>query len=149
MKNTMYRDCTGKRALLSSSEPIQKVGKRALGFEFENGVFVGNVWTRFLPKGLIIWGAPDGATLSTAVICNVNCARASYVGIPVKFFGHWKSFAEIARDWDAGLEPPGWCTWSAVMPGQTFRMGITDSKSKPLGPKEGVEICMWGLSEEF
>lgn len=144
-----FRDCTGKSLLLSSSHLVEKVGKRALGFEYHEGAFVGNVWTNFLPKGLIIWGAPDGSNLSQALISNANCALASHVGVPTKFFGHWKSYAEIAKSVDEGVEPPGWCTWSSVMPGQTIRIVISASDGRALGPKDGVEICMWGVSVEY
>ena len=144
-----FRDCTGKHQILSSAHLVEKVGKRALGFEYQDGAFVGNVWTRFLPKGLIIWGAPDGSTLSQALITNANYGLASHAGVPTKFFGHWKSYAEIAKSVDEGLEPPGWCTWSSVLPGQMVRIVISAVDGRALGPKDGVEICMWGVSAEY
>ena len=74
-----FRDCTGKHQLLSSTHLVEKIGKRALGFEYQEGAFVGNVWMQFLPKGLIIWGAPDGSTLSQAIITNANYMIASHL----------------------------------------------------------------------
>ena len=136
------------RNLLASSEECIKIGKWALGFHFQDVVFIGEVLLEFIPKGLIIWGAPDGAVLRQCVVGIQKRVIVSCDGIPTKFFSHWKSYAEIARDHAEGIEPVGWASWNSIKPGMTIRIGIT-LDGRPLGPKDGIDICMWGVAIEF
>jgi len=135
-----------RRMLLDSSpRVVMRATKNALGFEFREGVFVADPWIRFMPKGLIIWGAPNHSVLDQCLITNMNCVVASHVGIPCEWFSHWKSYAQFAEAMEAGIEPAGWCTYESIVPGQQIRITIRSSDGRTLGPADDIRLAMWGI----
>ena len=124
---------------------------QAEGFWWADGfeVFMARPQMLFKPKGLIIWGAPNGAYVEQALIDQNLQIVVAYGGVPCKFFAFGESYAQIAEKLDQGIEPPGWCDWSAVKPGQSVQIRICiDTSKTSLGKPDGIELVMWGLTEE-
>src|SRR6185369_1898722 len=85
--------------------PLPEVYRCMLGFE-SDGVFWRAMPQRpFLPRGLMLWGVPDGATLEQAVIGQELQVLVSASGVPAKFFAMAKSYEELAKRVDEGCEP--------------------------------------------
>lgn len=127
----------------------QRNRKRLLGFtysESRNG-FITEVVYPFRPSGLIIWDAPPLAVVNQCIIGNQYQIVASYDPAPAKFFSLGKNYEQIAALLDEGIELPNWCDFDPIEVSQRVLVQITNSDG-PLGPKDGIEVCMWGLSLE-
>lgn len=124
-----------------------RVRRGLLGFHFRDGLYFESQTVRpFKPSGLLVWGAPDGALLRQSYIGNDEQVLQSYDAAPVRFFSTGKSYEQIAKMLDEGAEPPEWVDWKPVVPGDIVRIRIESAEGKCLGPKDGLEICMWGLA---
>lgn len=120
------------------------VMRALLGFEFIAGEFVSQPQRPFRPRGLIIWGAPNGATVEQCIIGTQLQIQVSVPPVPAKFFAMGKSYEDVAKMLEQGIEPPGWCTWDAVQLGQIVRLTVRDAHHGTLGPNNGIELVMWG-----
>lgn len=118
-----------------------------LGFDFNGSDFQSQPQRPFKPRGLMIWGAPDGAVVDQATVGQCLQVLQSVDGVPAKFFGFGKNYADLAKMVDAGVEPPAWCDWDTAFVGSVVRIRIRDRNGKPLGPKDGIELCMWGVAQ--
>lgn len=111
----------------------------------------------FRPAGLALW-TPPGAAIEPVVIgCNAQ-AVCSYGLIPARFFGMGESFEQLCKKVKEGIEPPHWCDWDTVQPGQVVQItvlfpagvgtgdGYPPDYARRLGPSDGVEMVMWGHS---
>ena len=109
--------------------------------------FIGEPDVPFMPRGLAIWGAPDGATVEHAFVgsrLELVCALGP---VPCKFFAFGNSYEQIAKLLDQGSEPPAWCDWSPLELGAAIRITIRprDDRADVLGPEHGLELAMWGI----
>lgn len=114
-------------------------------FEFFHNRFVASSQRPFKPRGLAIWGAPNGAELRQALVGATMQLVASWGGIPCKFFSYGDSYEQIAKLVADGKEPPAWCAWDIVHVGMTVQLYI-EHNGRALGPNDGVEVVMWGHS---
>lgn len=117
-----------------------------LGFRYNEGTFVAATQRPFRPSGLIVWGAPDCALVQQAIIGNQYQASVSCDPVPARWFAQARNYEQIAKMLDEGKEPPAWVHFDTVRPGAIVRINISDARGVPLGPAEGVELCMWGLA---
>jgi len=121
------------------------IGRALLGFRC-----VGDVWRAepqrpFYPCGLMIFGdVPAGAMLELAVIGQQMQVMVSSTPVPAKFFSTWRSYEQLAKAVDEGLEPPGWCTWDIVHVGYRVEIRLGTREGKPLDSSDGVDVAMWG-----
>lgn len=121
-----------------------RVYRSLLGFEYDRGEYIGRPQRCFKPEGLIIWGAPDGATIQACMIgCELQIL-SSWAPVPTKFFSMGKNYEQVAELLRAGIDPPGWCDWDAVAVGHLVKLVIIDRELKVLGPESGIELVMWG-----
>lgn len=102
----------------------------------------------FLPRGLMLWGVPDGACVNIFVGRDLELV-VEYGPIPAKWFAALDSFAQVAAAVDAGKEPPGWGKWDIVRPGLIIRLEF--SKHNALSRLDGgrlnageIQALMWG-----
>lgn len=112
--------------------------QRLTPFVGESPVFEAVPQRLFRPQGLIVWGAPAGATLRVYIGINLEGA-VSWSGIPARFFAMGDSFEQIAKLLDAGKEPPAWIEWPDVQVGH--RAAIAFDNCPQDAP---IELCMWG-----
>lgn len=123
------------------------VFRSLLGFEYIKGEFIGQPQRPFRPMGLIIWGAPEFAVVSHAVIgCDLQ-VLSSWAPVPTKFFSMGKSYEEVAKLLQEGIEPPAWCDWKTIIVGEQVRLILsqkTPESHTMLGPSNGIELVMWG-----
>src|SRR5262245_26534383 len=63
----------------------------------------------FRPLGLMIWDAPIGALLSQAKVSINEQVLVSWQPVPAHFFSMGRSYEEVARLLEEGIEPPSWC----------------------------------------
>jgi len=128
-----------------------------LGFDFSGEVFFAETWRPFLPRGLLIWGAPAGAVVDYALIDTCEQVRAGPSPVPAKFFATGQNFEQLAAQLDAGNEPPVWIHWPKLLPGMRCQVFVRDGRGDrsavshtqkygaALGPAQGIEIVFWGL----
>jgi hypothetical protein len=120
-----------------------------LTFRFDAGRFLGEPYFAFEPRGLVIWGAPPRSVIEQCVITNRRQIVVSFPPAPTEFFSMAKSYEQIAemlaRD---GTEPPSWCTFDRLIPGQSVELRIKSCNEELLGPNVGIRLCMWGIALE-
>jgi hypothetical protein len=108
------------------------------------GVYQAQAQRPFVPRGLAVWGAPPGAMLAFATCGQQLQLVASLGSVPARFFASGDSYEQIAKQLDAGAEPPAWCDWDPVEPGVYIRLTFTELDGKPL--QTAVELAMWGVA---
>ncbi|SRR6266404_2943548 len=118
-----------------------------LPFDFIEKVgFQAQLQRPFRPSGVAIWGAPAGATVMFFSGVDV-VGLASYGEVPARFFAMGDSFEQISKLLDEGKEPPAWVTWRALPPGGVIRAQVRDhDHGSIIGPRDGIEIAMWGIA---
>jgi hypothetical protein len=126
-----------------------KFQRGLLSFQYDHGCFQATTYRPFLPRGVIIWGAPPGATVEFFVGTDLNAVALG--GAPARFFSMAENFAQLAKMLDEGKEPPAWVTWKAVDPGVMVRVYVRAASPRyeggaALGPEDGIELAMWGTS---
>lgn len=136
-------------------DPLQVIGnaygpggrlvRALLPFQWVDGAFRATPQRPFRPKGLIIWGAPAGATVMAYVGCNLE-GVAGWGGIPAKWFAMGDNYEQMRAKLDAGVEVPEWMTWDTVGPGIAVRIELRDrdDSARALGPRDGIELVQWG-----
>jgi hypothetical protein len=142
-----------ERLLRYAGKPFNRAGcqfqKCLLGFDcLPDGLFRSEVVRPFKPSGLLLWGCPPGALLESFMIGPDLQIVASYAPVPARFFQAGDSYEQIAKLLDEGKEPPNWCDWSVIEPGQHVRLAIT-LDGKKLGAAQLIECCMWGTAVCF
>lgn len=121
-----------------------RVKRGLLGFDYVGTEFVATCQRPFKPRGLLIWGAPKGATLRHHVIgCDCQ-VLFSGTPVPVKFFETAKNYEQVAKLLEQGIELPSWCDWDSCGVGSMIRLTINDRQGNPIGPEVGIELVMWG-----
>lgn len=122
-------------------------GKRRclLTFRFVGGVFIGEPQHPFRARGLIIWGAPDGSMVDQCLAGTDLQIVCSAEPAPAAFFSMALTYEQIAEKWQEGIEPPAWCTFKAIEPGQQMRIRLT-CENRVLTPADRVSLCMWGIA---
>jgi hypothetical protein len=130
--------------------PRGRLMRALLPFVWSDGAFYGRPQRPFRPKGLIIWGAPRGATVYAWIGCTVEGVVA-YAGIPAKWFASGESYEQIRQKLEAGIEVPDWMTWDTVPPGIDVRIEVRDAadSARMLGPADGIELLQWGEALAF
>ena len=136
--------------LLGEDEPmpagpfVPRTRRCLLGFRFssEGNAFYSHPYLTFRPCGLLIWNPPPLSTVS-CVITGQNQLVASFEPVPAQWFATAKSFEQLAAEVAEGKEPPAWCTFSVVEPGQTIEIAV-QSGGVSLSPADQVELVMWG-----
>lgn len=118
-----------------------------LGFGFAEGQFVAAPDRPFKPRGLIIWGAPAGAQVRMALLDQREQVLRSADGIPARFFASGDSFEEIAKQLDAGKEPPAWVDFDMIDGWAMLRVVISSSEGMGLSDGDGLELVLWGYSQ--
>ena len=110
--------------------------------------YIGNgVWTQtaqmpFKPRGLMIWDAPPRTTVAHVVI-GIGLEMVSSLGpVPARWFMMADSYEQIAKQLDAGKEPPGWNDWSQLEVGQAIRVTL-ELEKKPLD-ESAAQLVFWG-----
>lgn len=110
----------------------------------KRGLYTAEPQRLFLPRGLAVWCAPDGAHISFALIGAQLQIVASLGKVPARFFAFGNSYEQIAKLLDVGAEPPAWCDWDPVAPGTHVRLEFTDARDEPL--QAPIELAMWGIA---
>ena len=114
---------------------------------FHAGLYTAYPQRAFQPKGLAVWGAPEGARVVRVVIgCEYQADVTCNMGIPARWFALGDNFEQLAKLLDAGKEPPNWVDWTPILPGQIARLELVDRHAQPV---VGAEVVMWGLSPSF
>jgi len=136
------------RAVLEP-EPVEVRRKTVLGFRYEGGLYIGTSERgAFKPCGLMIWGAPDGATLRMATLAMDEQVLQSMDGVPAKFFALGLSFEHVSQLVEEGVEPPAWVDWDELQPGCFVRIMLLDVAGQLLSPAQGVTLAMWGINRK-
>lgn len=117
-----------------------------LGFEYISQTFIGQVMRPFRARGLVIWGAPEHAVIHQCLAGTNLQIVASWPPVPAAFFAMARTYEEIAEKWADGIEPPAWCTFDPIEPGCQMRVTLASAEGNPLGPSDGISLCMWGVS---
>lgn len=100
----------------------------------------------FRPSGLIIWGAPPMASVEQIKVGNCEQLIVSYGRLPARFFSSGDNFAAIMKLLAEGKEYPSWGTWDTCEVGNILRIVIRDKDDKVLGPEDGIELLVWGIT---
>jgi hypothetical protein len=108
------------------------------------GLYLGEPQRLFLPRGLAVWGAPPGAMVAASTIGMQLQIVAAYGPVPVRFFASGDSYEQIAKKLDAGAEPPTWCDWDPITPGNGARFEFVNEQGLPL--QEPIELAFWGIA---
>jgi hypothetical protein len=137
------------RKLQAVREPVEVQRKTVLGFRYEGGLYVGTSERgAFKPCGLMIWGAPEGATLRMATIALDEQVLQSMDGVPAKFFALGLSFDHVSQLVEEGVEPPAWVDWDELQAGCSVRIMLLDQAGQVLSPANGVTLAMWGVNRK-
>lgn len=112
--------------------------------EDKPGMYIGEPQRLFLPRGLAVWGAPPGAMVTASTIGMQLQIVAAYGPVPVRFFASGDSYEQIANKLDAGEEPPAWCDWDPITPGNAARFEFVDQRGQPL--TDPIELAFWGIA---
>jgi len=106
----------------------------------------------FRPRGLVIWGAPPGATVHCWIGIHLEIV-AAWGDVPARFFASGDNFEQIAKQLEAGKEPPAWVDWHDIRPGVIVQLEVRSRTNVakrtgdlPLGPDDGIELVMWGYA---
>ncbi len=129
-------------------ERPQRLVKGMLGFKWNGDHFRAQPDQSFMPKGLMIWDAPEGAWLTQTLISNQMQILASWDPVPVRFFTSAWSFEQIAKQLETGIEPPTWCEFDSCDIGNTIRVFLTDGNRQPI-LSEKTAVAMWGLIKTY
>lgn len=138
---------------------MNRPNRSLLPFDYDK---TSHIWSAspqrlFRPAGLALW-APPGAVIEPVLISRTAQAVCSFGTIPARFFGMGESFEQLCKKVKEGIEPPHWCDWDTVHPGQVvqitvlFPAGVGSGEGHPpdyarrIGPPDGVEMVMWGHS---
>jgi hypothetical protein len=84
----------------------------------------------------VLWDVPPDAKVLAFIGTQLQQA-VTYGEVPARWFAHWRSFAEIARAAQDGIEPAGWGHWDSVHPGVMIRLRFSV-------PVPDVQALMWG-----
>lgn len=145
----MAQNGTGRRgrgAELAATAP-QLWKRGVLGFGFAEGQFIATPDRAFKPRGLIIWGAPPGALVKMALLDQREQVLRSADGIPARFFASGESFDEIAKQIEAGKEPPAWVDFDLIEPWSMLRVVVALPQGLGLGEADGLQLALWGYSQ--
>lgn len=115
-------------------------------FGFSRDVWIAAPQVTFRPSGLVIWNAPPLAVVVDVRSGNRLEGSVTPAGIPARWFALGDSFEQIAAKLDAGQQPPAWVTWSVVSRGTQIVIDLRSKDGEPLGPSDGIELCMWGTA---
>jgi hypothetical protein len=111
-------------------------------FDRDNNTLQAAPQRTFKPRGLMLWGVPDGACVNVFVGRDLELV-VEYGPIPAKWFAAFESFAQVAAAVDAGKEPPGWGKWDVVHPGLFIRLEFSTRDGQRLDARE-IQALMWG-----
>src|SRR5512138_1430869 len=122
---------------VSDSRPpeLQLVWRSLLGFRYSVHEFIAEPFRAFRPMGLLIWNVPEQSTIRCEITSNVEIV-SSFDAVPARWFASAKSFEQLAESLQDGKEPPTWCDWHVVCPGQWVRLQLRDSQNQALGPSD-------------
>lgn len=126
---------------------ITREENKLLTFRWDAGqkTWWGEPIAPFLPRGLIIWGAPPGATVDCQIAQYMEIA-ASHDPAPVEFFAFGKSFEQIVERMVLdGIELPSWVKFTRIGMHERCRIRI-HLNNDSLGPAAGIRLCMWGMA---
>ncbi len=123
---------------------VERKVQALCAFEWAGFRFQAQPQMLFKPTGLVIYGAPQDAVFEYAQVGNQQELLVSFGKFPARFFNLDKSFEQIAKDLEQGLEPPAWGDWDTCQMGMNIRVTISAKDGSPLGPDQGVSIGMWG-----
>lgn len=124
-----------------------KPEKRVLAFTWNEpmGAWHGQPFTWFRPNGILLWGI---SSPEPTIECKIRAhmqIQASYAAVPALFFACGESFEQVAKKMAEGYEPAGWCTFHPIEP-QARAEIIINHNGNSLGPRDGVNIVMWGFA---
>lgn len=113
-------------------------------FEHNGSFFMAQPQLLFKPLGLMIWGAPEGATMEAAYVGNMMQLLVSMGKFPAAWFAQSQSFEQIFERAKEGLVPASFGSWDTCKVGMLLRVMIESKTGAQLGPQDGVQIGMWG-----
>lgn len=107
----------------------------------ETVIWSANPMQRFLPLGVLFWGAAPDTLVTSIVVGNVHGSIDGYSGVPARYFETGRSLADIERLAAAG-------ELVAALPDRLLLGGPVCEYNcqvsvRTVGPFEGC--CMWGL----
>ncbi len=120
--------------------------ERLLPFKWDNvqRCLIATPMRPFQIKGLMLFDCPAGTNLSIIYVGNQPQLVVDVGPIPTEWFGHWKSYAMLTKEIEAGYEPPGWGTFDTTYPGIQVRI-VFDFTVNPEAPPRAL---MWGRTIE-
>lgn len=132
---------------LNGRRTMSKIWIRSLlTFSFQPlSGFSSEVVIPFRPIGIAIWNAPPKST-TEFFVGNMMVGISSIGAAPTKFFAMGDNFEQIKKLLDEGKEPPAWITWPVLDVNMRIRIRVFDQYNKLIGPDEGIELVMWGIS---
>lgn len=141
----MAHNSRSKLQALPSSFEVRR--RTVLGFRYDNGMYIGRSERgAFKPRGLMIWGPTDDATIRMATIGMDEQVLQSMDGVPAKFFALGLSFEHLEKLMEEGVEPPAWVDWAEIERGCEVRIMLLHENGGVLGPSNGIRLAMWGTN---
>lgn len=121
-----------------------RLKREMIGFKLEGTYFVAEIYYPFRPMGLMLWDCPPRTWLTQTLVGNTNEILANWNPVPADIFMMAKSFEQLNRLLEEGIEPPGWPDFDAAYPGNRIRVVLVNDEGKPVG--NPVRVAMWGFA---